>query len=86
MAETFRCSLPLSVTLMVGGHLSQVSPVKMSEAASVRSMPVAKAPSAPYMQVCESLPTTNWPGRARPFSTMIWWQTPFPTSKKWGIL
>ncbi len=65
---------------MLSGTFSHVSPVRINAAASVRSMPVANTPSAPYMQVCESLPTTSVPGTASPFSTITWWQTPVPTS------
>ncbi len=35
-------------------------------------MPVAKAPSAPYIGVCESQPTTTIPGETRPASMMTW--------------
>src|SRR5208283_4255001 len=43
---------------------------------SVEPMPVANAPTAPYMQVWELAPTMISPGAARPFSRTTWWQTP----------
>ncbi len=43
---------------------------------SVEPIPVANAPAAPYMQVCESEPITISPGAACPFSSTTWWQTP----------
>ena len=50
-------------------------------AASVEPMPVAKAPNAPYVQVCESAPTISAPGSTWPFSGMTWWHIPpLPTS------
>ena len=45
-------------------------------------MPVAKLLSAPYVQLCESAPTTSSPGRTRPFSgSTVWQMPPCPTSK-----
>ncbi len=41
-------------------------------------MPVANAPSAPYVTVCESPPTTMLPGATNPCSTINWWQMPLP--------
>ncbi len=53
---------------MVAGTLNHVSSDTHSPAVSVRSMPHAKAPSAPWVGVCESLPTMNRPGLAKPSS------------------
>jgi hypothetical protein len=61
---------------LAGGH---------HRAASVRPMPAAKAPNAPWLGVCESLPTISSPGRACPCSGSTWWQMPSPTSKKASI-
>src|SRR2546422_4502330 len=45
-------------------------------------MPVAKLLRAPYVQLCESAPTTSSPGRTRPFSgSTVWQMPPCPTSK-----
>src|SRR5438105_11822267 len=45
-------------------------------------MPVAKLLRAPYVQECESAPTTSSPGRTRPFSgRTVWQMPPCPTSK-----
>ena len=51
LAETGGSSRPCRVILMVSGTRNQVLPRKSRAAASVRSMPVANAPSAPYEQV-----------------------------------
>ena len=48
----------------VSGTRSQVCPVAMPTATSVEPMPVAKAPRAPAVQVCESAPITRSPGLA----------------------
>src|SRR5713101_2206283 len=45
-------------------------------------MPVAKLLSAPYVQLCESAPTTSSPGSTRPCSgSTVWQMPPCPTSK-----
>ncbi len=64
LASTRSPSSPAISTLKVSGTRSQVLPVAMPTATSVLPMPVAKAPSAPAMQVCESAPITRSPGRA----------------------
>ncbi len=43
-------------------------------------MPVAKAPKAPDVQVCESAPTRISPGFTK-LSINLWWQTPSPISE-----
>ena len=63
---------------MVRGICHQNSPVAQTAAASVRTMGVPIAPSAPYILECESDATTNDPGRTYPRSTMIWWPIPDP--------
>ena len=50
---------------------------------SVEPMPVAKAPNAPYVHVCESPPTISSPGATRPSSgSTTCSMPPRPTSKK----
>src|SRR5256885_1805887 len=45
-------------------------------------MPVAKLLSAPYVQLCESAPTTRSRGSTRPFAgSTVWQMPPCPTSK-----
>src|SRR5207244_1589301 len=45
-------------------------------------MPVAKLFSAPYVQLCESAPTTSSPGSTSPCSgSTVWQMPPCPTSK-----
>ncbi len=72
---------PSMFSFMASGTFSQILPVANTAAASVEPMPVAKAPNAPYVQVCESAPTITVPGVTWPFSGMTWWQMPpWPTS------
>ncbi len=64
-------SLPSSTTSTERGICHQNSPVAQTAAASVRTIGVPIAPSAPYMLECESEATTNDPGTTYPRSTMI---------------
>ena len=64
LASTPGAAWPDTSTRMVSGTRSQVLPVAMPTATSVLPMPVAKAPSAPAVQVCESAPITRSPGLA----------------------
>ena len=50
-------NLPFTIILNVCGTLSQVLPSAIATAISVEPIPVANAPSAPDVQVCESAPT-----------------------------
>ena len=63
-------SAPCHKTRMVSGTFSQVCPVTSTPSISVEPMPVANAPSAPPIQVCESVPSTTLPGRTLPVSAM----------------
>ena len=47
---------------------------------SVEPTPNAKQPSAPAMQVCESVPATSWPGSASSSITLLWQMASEPTS------
>src|SRR5487761_235261 len=70
------------MNLSVSGTRNQSSPSANTHARSVEPMPVAKLLSAPYVQLCESAPTTSSPGSTRPFSGSTVWQIPpCPTSK-----
>jgi hypothetical protein len=42
----------------------------------VAPIPKEKAPSAPWLVVWESVPTTTKPGLTYPFSGNTWWQIP----------
>ncbi len=55
-------SCPSRTTETVRGTCHQNSPVAQTAAASVRTMGVPTAPSAPYMLEWESEATTNDPG------------------------
>ena len=63
----------------VSGTRSQVLPLAMPTATSVLPMPVANAPRAPAMHVCESAPMTRSPGLAK-LSATRWWHMPISTS------
>src|SRR5512138_1598344 len=56
------CNLPSSTTCTLRGICHQNSPVAQTAAASVLTIGVPTAPSAPYMFECESEATTNDPG------------------------
>ena len=64
LASTPSAKAPSTSMRNVSGTRSQVLPVAMPTATSVLPMPVANAPSAPAMQVCESAPMTRSPGLA----------------------
>ena len=64
-----RFKIQSTPTFIVLGR-SQKKPSK--KARKRGAVPVANAPTAPYEQVCESLPTRMSPGNARPFSTITW--------------
>jgi len=53
---------PVSFTRKLSGTRNQVLPKAMATATSVEPMPVAKAPSAPPVQVWLSEPTRIAPG------------------------
>src|SRR4029079_1054728 len=61
-------SVPSSTTWMERGICHQKSPVAQAAAASVRTIGVPIAPSAPYIFECESEATTNDPGTTYPRS------------------
>ena len=75
-AITPRCGVPVQLTRIVSGTFSHVCPVTSTPSISVEPTPVANAPSAPPMQVCESVPRTMLPGRTLPVSAITWWQGP----------
>ncbi len=52
--------------------MNHVFPVAKTIAISVAPMPVAKAPKAPYVHVCESAPTITVPGLTNPSSGSTW--------------
>ena len=61
---TFAGKRPLTSTLIVGGTSTlSATPSDHTEAISVAPMPKANAFSAPWLVVCESVPTTTAPGR-----------------------
>ena len=80
MADTRSGSVLLMTIRRLSGTRSHICPVAITAAASVRPMPAAKAPNAPWVGVCESLPTMIAPGQAWPFSGSTWWQMPSPMS------
>ena len=79
LASTPSAKAPETSMRNVSGTRSQVLPLAMPTATSVLPMPVANAPKAPAMQVCESAPMTRSPGLAK-LSATRWWQTPISTS------
>ena len=56
------CFSPVNSTRIVDGTACQNSPSARQAAMSVDPRPVPKAPSAPYVQVCESPPAITVPG------------------------
>ena len=64
LASTPSANAPSTSMRNVSGTRSHVLPLAMPTATSVLPMPVANAPSAPAMQVCESAPITRSPGLA----------------------
>jgi hypothetical protein len=55
---------PVTSTLIVGGTSTfSATPSVQTEAISVAPMPNENAPRAPWLVVCESVPTTTCPGR-----------------------
>ena len=62
LAKTPAGHLPVSFTRKLSGTRNQVLPKAMATATSVEPIPVAKAPRAPPVQVCESEPTSTAPG------------------------
>ena len=55
---------PSSSTRSTCGTVRRTAPVTKALAMSVVPTPKATQPSAPLCGVCESVPTTTWPGRA----------------------
>ena len=64
LAPTCFLNRPVTLTLIVAGT-STLSTVPRAHtlAISVAPIPNANAPSAPWLVVCESVPTTTAPGR-----------------------
>ena len=60
---------PVNSTLIVPGTACQKLPEARHAAMSVEPSPVPNAPSAPYVQVCESPPAITEPGTTQPSST-----------------
>ncbi len=61
---TYSGKAPVTTTLIVGGTSTlSAAPSVQTLAISVAPIPNAKAPSAPWLVVCESVPTTTVPGR-----------------------
>ena len=74
--------LPVSTNLIADGTLNQALPVAMPAAISVEPTPVENAPSAPYVQVCESAPIITSPATVSPCSGSSACSIPIcPTSK-----
>ena len=69
-------NVPFSTNRIVCGTLTSSLPVPITKPASVLPMPVANAPSAPCVHVCESVPKITIPGFTCPFSGRPTWQTP----------
>ena len=67
---------PSKTNRIVGGTLSHVLPVPMTNPASVLPTPVANWPKAPAVQVWLSVPSSTSPGRVCPSSGSAMWQTP----------
>ena len=68
---------------IVSGSRMETTPLRMPTSRSVVPTPAAKAPNAPWVQVWESPMMTVKPGRTKPFSGKMAWQTPLrPMSKK----
>ncbi len=64
LGPTFGAKRPVTSTLIVSGTSTfRATPSAQTEAISVAPMPKAKAPSAPWLVVWESVPTTTEPGR-----------------------
>jgi hypothetical protein len=55
---------PWRATRIVAGTFTRTSPDSHAHATSVVPIPNATQPSAPACVVCESDPTTTWPGSA----------------------
>ncbi|MNV87612.1 hypothetical protein D3C71_1817490 [compost metagenome] len=55
---------PASSTRSEAGSVRRTAPVTKALAMSVVPTPNATQPSAPLCGVCESVPTTTWPGSA----------------------
>ena len=84
--ETHFPGFPTSSNLIASGTLNHALPVAIPQAISVLPTPVEKAPRAPYVQVCESAPTTTSPATTSPFSGSNACSMPIcPTSKKLTI-
>jgi hypothetical protein len=66
---TNRCFLPVNSTRIVPGTACQKVPEARQAAMSVDPSPVPNAPSAPYVQVCESPPAITELGTTQPSST-----------------
>src|SRR5680860_1076974 len=65
-AVTYGPNRPWNSKRKVSGTRNQTFPVAMAPARSVDPTPVAKAPTAPYVHVCESAPTTTSPVPTNP--------------------
>ena len=70
MADTISGNCPVTSTLMVCGTRNQFLPRANIVAISEEPMPVAKAPNAPALTVCESAPVTISPGQAKDSATI----------------
>ena len=73
---------PVNSTLIAAGTLNHAFPVAIPAAMSVLPTPVENAPSAPYVQVCESAPMITSPATVNPCSGKSACSIPIcPTSK-----
>ncbi len=79
LAPTPAPGLPSSNTLTTSGTRNQTRPLSRAPARSAEPTPVAKAPTAPHITVCESAPTTRSPGDTLLVSRATWKLMPPPT-------
>ena len=80
LAHTPSRSRPRRTKRAVSGTCTRTSRVRHALAMSVEPTPNAKQPSAPAMQVCESVPMTSCPGSASSSMTLLWQMASEPTS------
>ena len=64
LAVTPAGNAPCNTTRTLSGQVTRTAPVTKALAMSVVPTPKATQPNAPLCGVCESVPTTTWPGLA----------------------
>ena len=73
-------SAPLTSTFMFRGFCCNSVCVASTCSTSDAPMPKASAPSAPWVEACESPLTIVWPGSEKPSSGPMTWTMPCRTS------